>query len=377
MQEFVAHELEVLVSTVDAERTLQQLLEDRATLNSQLNELNNIIKDEKTSPEYREDAEKEIAQVKQELDLRNAQIADLQQKILDSDQENKSNTRWDVVQSMADAKAALKHVFNLAADIRREAILKDYSLKELQQNYENTNKKLRELEKEIRKIKEKHQEELLMLEREHQENLHCLLNNENKENIDQTRIFDRTLSSNELKALQSTEEELRKKEEECNSLKERITTILNAAKTPKNQNAKKRRSRHREFEDLDISADGSLIDDDPEKDPDWMHTPIHKKLMALKRSTMIPQFPDSRKRGSDGSFKCGCHSSCNTKRCVCFKMDGKCRDTCSCDPLKCQFKISSTEQVSSTNLNETFIKSDEASCEDFKKPRYTYTVPSV
>ena len=368
--------MEVLVSTVDAERTLQQLLEDRATLNSQMNELKAIIEDAKTSPEYREDAEKEIEQVKQELELRNAQIADLQQKILDSDQENKSNTRWDVVQSMADAKAALKHVFNLVADIRREAINKDHSLKEVQQSFENTAKKVRELEKEMKKLKEKHQEELLMLEKEHQDNIHCFFNCENKENMGE-RILDRTLTSNELKLLQQTEEELRKKREECATLQGQISTILSAVVTPKNKKPKKRSSRHREFEDLNISADGSFNDDDLKNDPDWVNTPIHKRLTALKRNTMLPPIPDSRKRGSDGSFKCGCHSSCNTKRCVCYKMDGRCRDSCSCDPMKCQFKISSTEQVSSTNLNETFIKSDDNISEEFKKPRYTYTVPSV
>jgi hypothetical protein len=39
--------------------------------------------------------------------------------------ENKVKTRWDTVQSMADAKCALKHLFELAAEIK-----KDFSNKE-------------------------------------------------------------------------------------------------------------------------------------------------------------------------------------------------------------------------------------------------------
>lgn len=357
MQEFVAHELEVLVSTVDAERTLQQLLEDRATLNSQLNELTNIIQDERMNQQYKEAVERESIQVKQELELRNAQIADLQQKILDSDQENKMNTRWDAIQSMADAKAALKHVFNVVADIRRDAITKDYALKEmkeLQQTYENNAKKILELEKEIKKMKEKHEEQILLLEKEHQENLHCLLNNENKENEPRESHVD---NSEENMGPPSTHH-------------------IGGSLTPKNRRVKKRRSAYREFEDLNMMMDGSLIseDDDVEKDPDWKNTPIHRRLMALKTKSILPQLPDSRKRSLDGSFRCGCHSNCNTKRCVCFKMDGKCGDSCTCSSAKCIFKTS--EVTAATTMNQTFIKCDEES-DDHKKPRYTFTLPNV
>lgn len=376
VQEFVTHELEVLVSTVEAERTLQQLLEDRATLNTQLSELKCMI-EENSSLDYKQDAEKEVFRVKQELELRSAQIADLQQKILDSDQENKSNTRWDVIQSMADAKAALKHVFNLVADIRRDALSKDFTLKEMESNYKNINKKVRELEKELKRTKEKHQEEILVLEKEHQEELHYLLNKENKENIPENSHFDKTLTAQQLKLLQSTEEELKRKQEECTSLQNQISTILSVAQTSKPKVVKKRTSRHREFEDLNISADGSFVaqyeDDDLEKDPDWRNTPIHRRLAEMRLKTGVGHWPDSRKRTSDGSFRCGCHTNCNTKRCVCYKMDAKCGESCTCDSKKCSFKL--LERVSSS-LNETFIKTDEID-EESKKPRYTFARPIV
>lgn len=379
MQEFVTHELEVLVSTVEAEKTLQQLLEDRALLNTQLNDLKSIIANEDASPECKKDAEKDMLQVKQDLELRTAQIADLQQKILDSDQENKSNTRWDVIQSMSDAKAALKHVFSLTADIRREAISKDMALKEVESNQKITNKKLRELEKEIKKMKEKHQEELLILQKEHQDELHCLLNNDDKENIPGNSFFDRTLSAQQLRLLQNTEEELKKKQEECNLLQDQISTILTVAQTPQQKLLKKkaRASRHREFEDLNVTGDGSFIDDNDndslEKDPDWRHTPIHRRLTTIRSKHTFGQWPDSRKRGLDGTFRCGCHTSCNTKRCVCFKMDAKCGDSCGCDSNKCHFKLSS--EVSSS-LNETYVKSDEGG-DELKKPRFTFVKPPV
>lgn len=39
--------------------------------------------------------------------------------------ENKAKTRWDAVQSMADAKNALKHLFELAAEIKRDVSNKE------------------------------------------------------------------------------------------------------------------------------------------------------------------------------------------------------------------------------------------------------------
>jgi hypothetical protein len=43
VQLWIDQELEVLVSTLDAERTLEQLLEDRATLHGQLDQLNVML----------------------------------------------------------------------------------------------------------------------------------------------------------------------------------------------------------------------------------------------------------------------------------------------------------------------------------------------
>jgi hypothetical protein len=162
--------------------------------------------------------EKDIRQLEEDIDLRNAQIADLQQKILDSDQgkvfqflsnasdtsvckyslinskqsksgklhfcllhgtdnsglyfhrnksvfvidvlfvvciplcftteniemllvviiimmlsvtENKVKTRWDTVQSMAEAKCALKHLFELAAEMKTHVTNKDAKCEDL------------------------------------------------------------------------------------------------------------------------------------------------------------------------------------------------------------------------------------------------------
>lgn len=76
IQNWLTQELHVLVSTVDAEYSLENLMQDRASLAQMLDKFRNSsdINEEK------------ISELTEFLDLRNNQITDLQQKIIESDQ---------------------------------------------------------------------------------------------------------------------------------------------------------------------------------------------------------------------------------------------------------------------------------------------------
>lgn len=73
---WMAQELEVLMATIEANYSLEKLMQDRASLVHQLEQL------KKTS----DPDEEELVTITEFIELRNAQIADLQQKILESDQ---------------------------------------------------------------------------------------------------------------------------------------------------------------------------------------------------------------------------------------------------------------------------------------------------
>lgn len=73
---WVAQELEVLMATIEADYSLEKLMQDRATLSYQLEQLK-----QSGNPN-----EEEIATISEFIKLRNTQIADFQQKILESDQ---------------------------------------------------------------------------------------------------------------------------------------------------------------------------------------------------------------------------------------------------------------------------------------------------
>lgn len=73
---WLQEELEICVSTVHARSTLDNLMEDRATLQNQLDQL-----------QAAEDADPaEIKQIERDIELRSVQIQELQQKVLDSDE---------------------------------------------------------------------------------------------------------------------------------------------------------------------------------------------------------------------------------------------------------------------------------------------------
>lgn len=72
----MAQEFEVLMATIEADCSLKRLMQDRASLVHQLEQF-------KKSGDANEE---ELATVAEFIELRNAQIADLQQKILESDQ---------------------------------------------------------------------------------------------------------------------------------------------------------------------------------------------------------------------------------------------------------------------------------------------------
>lgn len=73
---WIAQEFEVLTATIEADYSLEKLMQDRASLVHQLEELK---KNDNSN-------EEELATITEFIQLRNAQIADLQQKILESDQ---------------------------------------------------------------------------------------------------------------------------------------------------------------------------------------------------------------------------------------------------------------------------------------------------
>lgn len=89
--------------------------------------------------------------------------------------ENKAKTRWEMVQSMVEAKCALKKLFDLAADIRRKSANNEYKLEELQTAHEEALNRLSCSENLLKELNSRHKHMLSEIEHEYEEKITVLL----------------------------------------------------------------------------------------------------------------------------------------------------------------------------------------------------------
>ena len=79
---------------------------------------------------------------------------------------------------------------------------------------------------------------------------------------------------------------------------------------------------------VESEADEPFITDN---DVEW--TPgIHKRLKKESPALLDPKRTQtiSKPKMFSAAVTCKCKSNCSTKRCVCFKADGRCSDSCKC-----------------------------------------------
>ncbi|XP_023954901.1 chromosome-associated kinesin KIF4 [Bicyclus anynana] len=354
IQQYIEQELEVHLSIVEAEKSLYELMEYRAWLTQQIETLHNKPDDEANR--------NKIAELEVDLALRKAQISDLQQKILTADQENKSRTQWDNIQSMMESKVALKCMFDLLVEAKRE--LTNQSEKGYQARYEEVKETYDRLNVEYENCKSEYEQRLAMMKSENEQKISALV-------ALQRGMVGRGDRSEACKQLQNMiqvqQERLDQVELENKKLVDELEELRNANKTA----AKKRPKKENEItRKLDyIPTDEEEEEDDSDKDPDWRATPLFKRIHAHRsRLTMNFTQHDTTvdttatrpvKRGSDGSPHCTCRGQCTTKMCGCVKSDKGCDASCRCQPQLCKNRKS----LSDTDDKENNPSSAEYSTE--------------
>ncbi|KAM6990794.1 LOW QUALITY PROTEIN: chromosome-associated kinesin KIF4-like [Passerculus sandwichensis] len=226
VESWLANEVEVLVSTEEARRHLADLLEDRKILANKLLQLKEK-KDagENPPPKLRRRAycpaepqaldtdisvSKQIESLQTEMELRSAQIAGLQQKLLDADNGDWAKQCWDSIATTLEAKCALKYLL-------RELVSSKVQLSKLQSGQASCSDVQRMLMEERRHMAEaEFQNQTLLQEQQHQVKVLCLLRQFQQKEAAEKRLED---SLNELeKHLQERlrfQEELEKTREIC------------------------------------------------------------------------------------------------------------------------------------------------------------------
>uniref|UniRef100_A0A8C8ALH2 Kinesin family member 4A n=1 Tax=Otus sunia TaxID=257818 RepID=A0A8C8ALH2_9STRI len=356
VKSWLANEVEVLVSTEEARRHLADLLEDRKILAQELLQLKEKKEAGENPPLKLRVREREMpfslshTSVPQVL---SAQIADLQQKLLDADNGDRAKQRWDTIATILEAKCALKYLLGELVSSKVQESKLESSLQQSKANCSDIQKLLIEERNHVTEMEAEFQNQLLVQEQQHQEKVLYLLSQFQQKEAAEKKLED-SLSEQEKQLqerLKFQEEELEKMREIC----EKNQELLQENDTLKQkllllQVASGQKLRH--------------IQQIPPESPDSSFDYIPPKPKTRRQTTAKPRAPtpevdveelfsDSGESGGEmedvdwvpvkavkGAKKsmtgCSCKGRCGNRQCGCRRQKVGCTEHCSCDSAKCR-----------------------------------------
>uniref|UniRef100_A0A8C7N6Y5 Kinesin family member 4 n=1 Tax=Oncorhynchus kisutch TaxID=8019 RepID=A0A8C7N6Y5_ONCKI len=299
---WLLNEVEVLVSTGEARRHLQDLLEDRKILAEEISQLKQQMEaGERPATKVRVSGlihvylcifiDKHSHVMSHGFPPpRSAQIADLQQKVLDADNEGRLKQRWDNITTMVEAKCALKVLMSELVSAKTTSSTLESELKQEKSNVLDLQKTLCDERKLMSTMDMEHQHHLVELEQMHQEKVLYLLGQ---------------LQSKESKSVE-------KKQEEETSKRER--ELLQRLKFQD------------EIEKMrELNEQNQRLMDENEQ---------YKQVNAQMIFTSVCLF-----------LQCACKGRCGNKLCRCRKGKMSCGENCQCDHEKCRNMDNQTSSI--------------------------------
>ncbi|XP_036989003.1 chromosome-associated kinesin KIF4A isoform X1 [Artibeus jamaicensis] len=375
VKSWLGNEIEVMVSTEEAKRHLNDLLEDRKILAQDLAELKEKQESGENLPpklrrrtfslaqlpgqvsDLEDSITKQIESLETEMELRSAQIADLQQKLLDAESEDRPKHRWESIATILEAKCALKYLIGELVSSKIQVSKLESILKQSNASCADMQKMLFEERNHFAEIETELQAELFRVEQQHQEKVLYLLSQ-----LQQSQMAEKQLEvsiSEKEQQLQSTlkcqEEELEKMREVCaqnkqllreNEIIKQKLTLLQVASKQKPHLP----------QDTPLSPDSSFEYIPPQPRPSRLKEKFLEQSMAIKdlqycseHSVNEPEDTDI-DDGDDEEWKptkllkmckkniqgCSCKGWCGNRQCGCRRQKSNCGMDCSCDPTKCR-----------------------------------------
>ncbi|XP_054729971.1 chromosome-associated kinesin KIF4A-like [Anastrepha obliqua] len=344
---WVERELEVIVSFIDAEHSLEQLMEDRGIISIRIEELR------KQQPEPGSISAQDLSTLHEELEMRNAQITDLQQKVFTVDLEVRIRSLAEGIQNVAESRAVIRKLLKSISDMRREHAIRlqeqKIALEEQKALREAAEQTSVVAAKRIRLMELEHEEAIAERENTYEEKIAVLLRE--LHNAPQLAAGSgEALTPEQEERLKIQEELLNKMDtlrEELEYYKNLVNELQKAvqAKGTRKKEVFKKPNIEQESIEIDedaISLSSELDSDDSCGDPDWAKTPGYKRP---SRSTRVSKNSSS---GNDTfatatsesdknlnttkrkSERCKCRRDCDTKRCGCYSLGKKCTQKCQC-----------------------------------------------
>ncbi|CAH0549981.1 unnamed protein product [Brassicogethes aeneus] len=374
---WLKQEFDVFMNLTEAKVAVACLLEDRAQLQEQLTGL-------------KENEEKEEARcLEEEIECRSAQIQDFQQRILESDEEAKAKARFDNIQTMAEAKAIAKFLWDQSADIKRQSVQNRFKITEMQEGLHQVREHKKMYEANLKSLDEKYGNQMSELEEYYEEKVAYLLGQlrgvkrgdvegEDSDAEKRCGILEEQ-NENWRARFEQLEEEMKSQKRKnlelqsvIDKIKETGDRTYQANLLPMTPNLLEVPPRNLavrtiiddEQENFLNSSIDDIMEDDP-NDPDWRKTPLGKRVVQEKKrlTSYIHKlnFDEdsseeraSLKRSSAGG--CTCKTNCNA-RCGCRRMNRSCGDSCKCNAEMCSNIPSDSDKAAvETAENENFKK---------------------
>lgn len=350
IQTYIDHELMVMFSLIDAKIAMQSLMNDRGLLNNRLMSL-------KATVGKSDELVEEIKQLEEDLEMRNTQIADIRNKVAQTDIEAKIKGITENFSSVAELKIAMGYVIRAAVDGRDDFTNIKSKSDDLRIAYETSEERLEAITADLNQQQLDFQREKSDIERDFEMKLAfmCQLNT-------QPEVAEgehRHATENKTSTYTSMSKQLTKTIAEKKAGELKILELQQEIEKLKGRKARKGNAKVEERQ-LSETFDIDHSDDDSENgfdfndsfaDPEWRKTPAHKRSLRNSRSTTtllkesvtnrmdgtgilnnISETSDTSaaKRYSSGKVRCSCKGSCATKQCSCKKNGEFCGIFCKC-----------------------------------------------
>ncbi|XP_040569826.2 chromosome-associated kinesin KIF4A [Lepeophtheirus salmonis] len=346
VRSLIFDELEVSSGHKEAILTRENLIKERTSLKSELNQCQQKLRTTLGLNERKEINDK-VTLLSDEIDNRTFGIDNLQKHVIDFDKvKDSSSGIWDNIQTMTDAKIALKCLFDKCSSVIADCSILRGENSESQAQNEELLKTIRDIYKKIDELNVIHEDRMVRMSRDHEEKVLFLLRQFPGKDGDISSDVEARLKiqESEINKMSHLNEVLIEMKEENNRLKSELNTVnfsvpLAVDKPPKPKKINQIIKEERESDLEDISIDER---DDFQNDPDWKKTPLYNRICSLKRQTLsfvhnkrklelnneddsddeneeekITSPPKTRKRSSQSG--CKCKGKCNDGRCSCRK----------------------------------------------------------
>ncbi|XP_041500938.1 chromosome-associated kinesin KIF4-like [Microtus oregoni] len=390
MKNWLGNEIEVMVSTEEAKRHLNDLLEDRKILAQDVAQLKEKKQFEENPPpklrrrtfscdEVRsQDSEaedciaKKIESRETELELRNAQIADLQQKLLDAESEDRPKKRWENIATILEAKCAIKYLIGELVSSKIQVSKLESSLKESQASCTDMQKMLFEERNHLTEMETELKAELIKVEQQNQEKVLYLLSQLQQCQMAEKQLEEPVSEKEQqlLNTLKCQDEELRKMQEVCeqnqqllqenNAIKQKLTLLQVASKQKSHLMKTILQSPDSSFEYIPPKPKPCRIKDKcPEESLDIEELQYYSEHSVIEQENDSDDCADEEwiptklvKVSRKNTQGCSCKGWCGNKQCGCRKQRSDCNVACSCDPTKCRNRQQSQDNLDATEQTQ-------------------------